>query len=131
MSTEERDKKAYEYAQSCKFGEWELNGYVEFAYRAGYDSRDSELAALTIEKDKLLQEKEQWEPEWNNQAEANAAGYNQAQTEIAALKEMCEKAELLLKFPQSEKEAQLRAENARLVKALKKKRNSAPKTRGW
>ena len=89
MSTEERDKKAYEYAQSCKFGEWELNGYVEFAYRAGYDSRDSELAAL---------------------------------------KERCEKAELLLKFPQSEKEAQLRAENARLALALITLRNETKGT---
>jgi predicted nuclease with TOPRIM domain len=35
---------------------------------------------------KLKTEKKQWEPEWKSQAEANAAGYNQAQTELTNLK---------------------------------------------
>jgi chromosome segregation ATPase len=48
------------------------------------------FAALKAECEMLKAEKEQWEPEWKSQAEANAAGYNQAHAEITSLRSRVE-----------------------------------------
>jgi chromosome segregation ATPase len=45
---------------------------------------------------RLRAEKEQWEPEWKSQAEANAAGYNQAHVEISSIRSRMEALEKAL-----------------------------------
>jgi predicted nuclease with TOPRIM domain len=72
---------------------------------------DHQLAHANATKDlleenaQLKEEKKQWEPQWFSEAEANAAGYNEALDEIKTLRaenaryrEALDKAEKALKF---------------------------------
>lgn len=63
------------------------------AFKAVGVSLEKENAELKAKLEELLIDKEQWEPEWANQAEANAAGYNQAVDEINGLKAKLEECE--------------------------------------
>jgi septal ring factor EnvC (AmiA/AmiB activator) len=69
-----KEQEAGRYAAETKLAELQAD-----------NARLREQIAAAIRELEMLQEKEeQWQPQWNNIAEANAAGYNEAKAEIAA-----------------------------------------------
>jgi hypothetical protein len=97
--------------------------YKEVASDA-WAARQLEVDALSARLKTIEAEKEQWEPEWRSQAEANAAGYNEAHARIRELQTQIEFCRLSMKstpkgYPQLPGDRMITVEESLMDKQFK------------